>query len=122
MKPYRMLKPDFAAFQKLEAAGRLAIFTVRADERLVGYANYFISPTLRYGKNVLMAANDLWYLAPEYRRGTIAAQMLACAEDGLRKRGCLLVLHTDPLQRSIAPLFQRLGYTAIETIFEKVLK
>ena len=88
------LDPDFDRYQSIEEMGSLRIFTVRDDGKLIGYFISFIMPHIHY-RNTVYALNDILYLAPEYRGGTIGYRMFKLVMKDL-KDNCnvdILVIH-----------------------------
>lgn len=51
----------------------------RGSGILAGYAAYFLTPNLHY-RSRLVAEADVFYLAPEYRRGLAGLRLLQAAE------------------------------------------
>lgn len=114
------LAPDWPAYEALEAAGVLRIFTARDDGRLVGYFACFVRPHLHYCGH-LFAVNDVLFLAPEHRRGWAGARLIRFAERCLREDGVTVLAINTKRHRPFDVLLKRLGFGAAETVYQKVL-
>jgi hypothetical protein len=60
------LAPDFDRYQLLEDMGKLAIFTVRDTDLLIGYSIFFVDSHIHYNNDVF-ANNDIIFLHKDYR-------------------------------------------------------
>lgn len=115
------LDPNWEAFQHLEDNGMLISLAARTStDELAGYVVYVLSPMLHYRQR-RVAHEDAHYLLPVYRRGWTAVKMFRCAEECLRQAGVhVTIVHTKAgLDRG--PVFQRLGYEKLETLYIKRL-
>lgn len=110
-----------ALYAELDRAGRLDIVTARADGRLVGYFLTFLGKHPHY--DLFMGSMDVYYLEPEFRRGTAGLQLFRAMEHSLRRRGVRYVLATARLDRekNAAAVFERLGWHEARTVYEKRL-
>lgn len=115
------LDPDWDAYARIEAAGLMHITTARdADGRLVGYAAYFLMPNLHY-RSLHVAETDIFWLDPEHRKGTAGLRLIRAAEEQLKARGVNKIVSKVKLHFDTGPVFERLGYIAIERIYAKTL-
>lgn len=115
----RPLDPNFKGYKELEDLGLLRIYTARTD-KLEGYAIFFIHPSLHY-QTWIEAHNDIYYLRPEERKGTMALKFFKFCEAELIKLNVNAIYYPDKIRTTKDKLFQRLGYHAMETKYEKVL-
>lgn len=131
------LKPLVIAWERyyeLEMRQWLRIFTAREDDgkpqewergvvnpgKLVGYFVTFICPNLHYSQTRI-ALNDIFYVEPEYRKGTIGYRLMKEAAADLKNLNCdILTIHmkTDYPFRN---LLIRQGFRLTEENWEKVL-
>jgi hypothetical protein len=118
----RPMEIDHGRYSRISAAGMLKCFIMRSGHRLIGYASYLVMPTLHHGPDWIVALNDVTYITPEHRKGMCAVKFLKQIEARLKRDGASVIYHHDPHRRSVAALFERLGYTAVQTTYEKVLK
>ena len=133
-KSIKPLDPDLDRYQAMEEAGVLRIFTVRlaavdaeTDDtillgrgRLIGYFVSIIMKGLHYQQTPL-AINDIMYIDPAYRGGTVGYRMMKGAAADLKNLGAdILTIHmkTDYPFRS---LLEKLDYHLTEENWEKVL-
>lgn len=119
-KEVRTLNPDWDAYDTLEQANMLKVFTVRASNKIVGYYAAIISPSL-HSKGLLQAAADVVYLHPDHRKGLTGYKLFKFAERCLREDGIKVLHLTTTEANPIDAIMQKLGYNKIETKFEKVL-
>lgn len=115
------LDPDFDRYQILEDQEMLRIFTVRDEGKLVGYFISFIAPNLHY-KTTIYALNDVLYVDPDYRAGTVAYRMFNGAMKDL-KDNCnvdMLVIHMK-VKFEFRKLLKSLGFTRVEENWERLL-
>ncbi len=116
------LDPDWQAYDRVEAAGLLHITTARNDAGgLVGYAVYFVVPNLHY-RSLRVAETDIFWLVPEHRRGLAGLRLLRAAEAHLAALGVNKIVSKVKLHHDTGPLFERLGYTAIERVYAKMVR
>lgn len=112
--------PDWDLYEILEGSGALSIFTARDDGKLVGYFSVVKSPSL-HSKGKFIFCNDVIYLHKDYRKGFVGVRLFKFVEECLKSDGCtnLQVIFTE--QYDITSLLTRLGYSHIESKFEKKL-
>jgi GNAT superfamily N-acetyltransferase len=114
------LDPNWDMYFRAEDAGHVCAITARCDGELVGYVNYIIVPNLHY-RSLLVADGDIFWLAPEHRKGLIGMKMLRHAEVVLLRLGVNKIVNKVKLHFDIGVLFERMGYTPIERIYAKKL-
>lgn len=117
------LEPNVALYQAIEGAGNMLLLAARVDGVLVGYACYFIMPSLHHPLRV--AQSDVVYLLPEYRRGSAGLRLLRAVERALAARGVDVVstgvkaFFANAQGRGQDVLMRRLGYRHTENVFMK---
>jgi len=114
------LDPDWDAYKKLSDAGVLLIVTSRYNKQLVGYSVYLIGESLHY-KGLKIAESDIFWLDKEYRKGMTGIKMMKFAEKALKDVDVDRVMSKIKIHKDVSPVFERLGYTAIEKIYSKGL-
>jgi GNAT superfamily N-acetyltransferase len=114
------LDPDWGKYEEVNRQGKLHILTARDGTKLVGYHVAFIDPHHHY-KSTLFATTDIFYLAPEYRKGANGIKLFARLEEELRKIGVKKMVTITKLHSNVGPIFQRLGWTHVENTFTKWL-
>ena len=109
------LAPDWERYQLLDEGGVLHIITARVEGVLVGYCVDLLGTHLHY-KNNVFAINDIFFIDPEYRTGTLGVRMLKFAKKELKRQGVdTWMIHTKN-HMSSAALLHRLGF---ETVAEQ---
>lgn len=119
-KHTRVLDPDWEAYYKVESSDMLRIFTVRDDNLLVGYFVVLLIPSL-HNKGLVQGVVDIIYLDKEYRKGFTGYKLFKFSEKCLREDNIKVMHVTTTEINPIDPILDRLGYSKIETKFEKVL-
>jgi len=69
----------------------------------------------------LYADEIAWWVEPEARRGTVGARLLAEAEAWARARQLGLVKMAAPAGSHVGRFYERMGYQAVETAYQKTL-
>lgn len=114
-KQYK-LNPDYDVY--LQNSGRIRVILCKDDEAIIGYIVFFVAPHLHY-KDCLMAIEDIYYLKPEYRKGTVGIKMFKYAEKHLKSLGINLIKYSTKTHLDNTKLFEYLGCKFIEKVFIK---
>lgn len=113
------LDPDFPMYAKLDAMGKLLCLTARMDGRLVGYCVTFLTRSGHY-KSTLSGLNDVIYVDPDYRSGTLGLRLIREAETRMENLGVVKpIWHVKP-GTTMHSLMLRLGYVEDEIMMAKV--
>lgn len=113
-----ILDPNWPVYDFMDAHNALHITTARQQGVLVGYAVYLISSWLHY-KDRLLADGDIFWLAPEYRKGMTGVRLLKTAEKYLVARGVEYIVNKVKLHKDVGRVFEHLGYMPIERVYAK---
>lgn len=73
----------------------------------------------------LYAEELAWWVEPEHRKGRAGYKMLRRAEAWARHKGCFLVKMVAPILPTgadVGSFYKFMGYTAIETAYQKLLE
>ena len=111
---------DWDAYEKLEEAEMLKIFTARDGENLVGYLWVLLTPNL-HSKGSVLACDDGLFVAETHRGKAVAKELIRFTEDCLREDGLKVFHIVGTTEKPINSFMKRMGYTEIETKFQKVL-
>ena len=84
---------------------------------MVGYGAVFLAPSLQTQR--LVALEDIWYLAPEYRKGWTALKFFRFMEAECRKRGADDLTLTIPEGLGLDVLCERMGYAKVASHYNK---
>ena len=116
------LEPDWEAYDQVERAGRLKMFTVRVGGVLVGYAAYIINHNPHY-KSSLQAVQDVIFIAPAHRKARVGAHLILYADTYFRGQGVQAVYQHSKAKKELdmGPLLKRLGYELVDTLWAKRL-
>jgi GNAT superfamily N-acetyltransferase len=114
------LDPQWKEYALLEQLGRFLVFTAREDGDLCGYNAFFLTRHLHYA-GLTVAQNDVFFLAPDHRRGTTALRFLRYCEEQLRALGADKLVYHAKLSNNFAPILHRLGYADEEVMAGKLL-
>lgn len=112
---------DVERYANLDAMNMIHVTTVRDEGSIVGYVICFIIRHMHYAKAGEMALADMYWLKPEYRKGTTGARMFLAMEDSLRERGIIRAHMSCKIHQDHTKLFERLGWKLTDLTFGKVL-
>ena len=115
------LNPDWDAYQELEWAGILKIFTARDDGNLIGYFVVICKPHIHY-KDHVFALNDVIYVSPEQRKGQVGSNLIKFAEKYLKDDGVSVLIVNTKRHKPFDKLLQWLGFSHIENVYSKLLR
>ena len=114
------LDPLWEYFEDFEKTGRLFVFTLRENDKLIGYSVFWTGVHLHY-RSLNVATNDLLFVTKSKRHGRLGLQLIIECEKYLKTRGVnKLTWHMKP-HKSFAPLLERLGYKHEELIYGKLI-
>lgn len=116
------LSPDWPAYEKADATGFLRVYTARMVGVLIGYCVVFVRQGLHYTTST-EAAEDILFIAPQFRKGRIGIGLIKFTDDQLRAEGVQLIKRHVKLDPALnfGPLLERMGYEPIDQIFGKRL-
>jgi len=115
------LSIDEAKYELLDKTDMLLIVTARDEGRLVGYALWFIMPHPHYAQAGPMALTDMYYVLPEYRRGT-GLRLFAASEVEYTRRGCIKAITSCKAHQDHSKFLSAMGWTLSDLTFVKLLK
>lgn len=117
--PDIILNPDREAYARCEDAGMLRCFTARDDGRLVGYAVFFVRPSLHYADSI-QASQDVLYVDPA-SRGGLGFRFVRWCDEQLARTAVQAVYHHVKAAHNFGPLLERQGYELVDLIYAKRL-
>lgn len=112
--------PDFELYFNLERDGRIAVFTARRTDLILGFNSFFVSTTFAR-RSVVTAVADILFLRPAERGGSLALKLIKGAERGLAERNALFARYTPSSAANLGLLLQRAGYAKKGGDYEKVI-
>lgn len=113
------LKPNVEGYRELQGKGTLKILTVRVDKVLIGYFTFILGVHLH--SSLMCAFEDMYYLLPEERKGSVGLNLIRRAELAALDAGARTIYLTTSIRMNRSKIFNRLGYTQEEVCFCKEL-
>lgn len=120
------LDPRWDMYEVLEEKGNFLAVTARCDNKIIGYAAYFITLNFHY-KSLIVGESDIFYLAKPYRKGMTGVRLLQAAENELLSSGVNFIVNKTKIHfrnennADVGGLFTHLGYKHIENIYSKLV-
>lgn len=114
------LAPREELYRFLQDSGKLYVFTLRDDGKLIGYAVFVVDFDIHYA-NSLQAKQDVLFLLPGYRNAGNGAALIGFCDAELAKAGVQCVYHHVKHAHNFGPLLAAMRYKSIETIHVKRL-
>jgi hypothetical protein len=114
-------KCDEEKYAACNAIGMLHLVTARSEGRLVGYFVMLVNPNPHYLGAGLMAFTDMYFLLPEFRKGTTGVKLFSFMEESLREKGVVKAYTSHKLHRDRGTMLQMLGWTPTDMVYSKVL-
>ena len=123
------LNPNYEKYKALDSMGMVHVVTARvgvmghgssSKGELIGYYISFVMPHLHY-QDCIIAINDILFLKKEHRHSRAGYGLIRFAEQELKKIGVHRMIMHIKLDHDISPLLKRMGFTATEWNFEKLL-
>lgn len=111
-------KPDPMAYMRACLAGRCKAYTVRNEDKLLGYLVYSIEPMLNFGDK-LVAKQELLYIIPEKRKGMLGVKLIKFSEKMLKELGVNIIVQHTTVKNDVSSLFKRLGYKECDILLSK---
>jgi L-amino acid N-acyltransferase YncA len=111
---------DEELYVKLDELGILHVTTARADGKLAGYYAMCVRVHPHY-KQTLFAFLDSYFIVAEHRRGTVGLKLFLAMEVAMKALGVQRMIAGMKLHYDVGAVFERLGWTAIETTFTKYI-
>lgn len=115
-----VMNPDIENYRVLFSMGVYKIYSVRDNDKLVGYAGFFVSPSMQH-KDSIQAVQDLIYLNPELRGKGIGHGFIQWIDDQLKYEGVDIVYHHTKNGKSFGGLLESLNYKLIDYVYARRL-
>ncbi len=112
--------PDYEKYLILQDMGALHVVVVRDEGKIVGYFVSFIQPHIHYKDNIF-AINDILYVDPSYRGGTVAYRMFKYAKKELKKIGVSVLMVHMKTKYPFEKLCESLGMDKEEFVYSVYL-
>jgi len=119
-KDLKPLDPDYSKYEALEKLGMVRIMTVRFLGTLCGYFVSFLMPHMHYMKTYI-AMNDLLYVSPDHRGGTVAYRLIKKSITDLKElKVDILTIHMK-VDFPFRELLNKFGFCKTEENWDLVL-
>ena len=120
-KEVMVLKPDEAAYRRMEEAGSLLILAALKAGQIVGYSVNFIVRHPHYA-DLMVCQNDLLFIDQAHREGGAGIRLMKRTEQEGKKRGCRLMLWHAKEGTPLASMLPRMGYGVQDIVFSKQIE
>ena len=107
------LDPDWVLYENMDKAKLLFTYTVRVEQKLIGYYVAVVIRHLHY-KQTLVSDCDVFYLLPEYRKGLVGYKLISGAEKELEKMGVKIIILSAKFNKPLEALAKRLGHKPLD--------
>lgn len=115
------LSVDEVRYKELIALGVIRLWVCRnVFGEMCGYSAFVLQPNMHYQEHTF-AVNDVIFIAPKYRHGTLAYQLVDHCEDQLKKSGVSVVTYHMKVYAPFHSLMETTGYTHLENLYGKKL-
>lgn len=110
---------DTVRYHQCNSTGFYRLYTARSNGVLVGQAGMYVTPSMHTGK--MIANEDCWFLAPDYRKGRNAIRFHQFVEAEMRKLGVVEIMQTVKLVNGAGRILEYLGYQHVANQYSKHL-
>ncbi len=110
------LDPDYDEYLRRHEAGMCLIVTAREDGLLAGYSVNFIARGLHY-RTCLTLTTDIYWVRPDARGARMGLEMFGKVHELARAGGVQRIFAGVKEHFSAAWMFERLGYTKVESYY-----
>lgn len=112
------LKVNWENYLKLEQAGVLKTYGIRKDKKLIGYAIFFVSPSLEYSDSLQATMNNI-FIHPDHRGQGL--DFISFCDEQLKNIGVQVVYHHVKVKKDYGKMLERLGYEKMNIDYSKRL-
>ena len=118
-KDFMKLDPDWPRYHALEQSEKLIMFTIRDEDKLIGYSAFFIDQHLHY-KGSKIAINDVVFLHPDYRNISVGSALIKFCDEELSKMGETKITWHVKFSNDFRHILKALGYVDEEIVCGKI--
>jgi GNAT superfamily N-acetyltransferase len=115
------LNPQYDEYLRRDALGSVLCIAMRDAGELVGYFVGFVTPGLHYA-TCLTLQLDIFWLRPDHRGKGGGTILFKAVEAEAKRRGVQRMFVGSKCHLDASWLFERLGYTKVETHYSFMLK
>lgn len=114
------LSPDTIYYDQAQKIGILRVYTIREENKLVGYCVFSVGPNPHYSGSI-QAKQDILFLSPELRGGMNGFRFIKWCDDQLENEGVQVVYHHVKKSHNFGPVLERMGYELVDLIYGRRL-
>lgn len=114
------LDPQYDVYLARGKLGEVLFVAGRDAGELIAYFVGFVARGLHY-KTCLTLTMDIFWVRPEYRGRSAGIRLFKTVEAEAKRRGVERVFMGSKLHKDSGWLFERLGYSPVETYYSKWL-
>lgn len=111
---------DFEKFRHLESLELLHLVTARNEGKIVGYYLAIVMPHMHYKDAGKMAFTDMYFILPEFRKGSVGIKLFTEAERTLKERGVVKAYLSCKAHKDVSTIFETLGWRLSDISYTKV--
>ena len=112
------LDVSWKSYLQLEANDNLLLYTVRSDDKLIGYYIATIYNHIHY-KHMKTSQADAFYVLPEYRKGRVGLRLLLGAEQEAKNLQVKLILVSFRHGSRLISVMDRLKFKPLDVVYYK---
>lgn len=102
------LLPNWPLLFNLEESGHIKFFTIREDNKLIGYSLITLFNSLLY-RTSFQANYDSIFIHPDHR-GFVGLKFIKWCDEELKKLNVQVIFHHTKFKKDYGVLLKRLGY------------
>lgn len=114
------LNPRWDEYKRRIDLNQFAIFTIRAEGKLIGYSAFFIEPHIHYS-DFIVATNDVIFLKKNLRGVVDGVKLIKFSQERCKELGAMKITWHVKLIHDFRELLHRMGYEDDETLVSKLL-
>jgi hypothetical protein len=115
------LEPSLKHYDIAEKSGMLRVYTARQAGVLTAYSVFNVYDHPHYTGSI-QAHEELLYLDPTKRKGSLGDRFIKFCDDQLEQEGVQAIYHTVTVERDFSPLLVRRGYTLCDKVYARRIK
>ena len=116
--PDKDLEPNYAWYIETSAKGGYCMMIARLEDEVVGYMGYLVGAHTHH-ENFVVASQDMFYVDPLRRKGTLGLQLIRASERYLKKLGVNVILQGVTPRCDYSALLRRAGYVDASRMMQK---
>lgn len=115
-----VLDPDWRGYYELEERGRTFVLVAELDGETIGYSLNLFGPHLHY-RHLIVAQNDVLFMAPKHRGGTLGVRLIYQTEAVAKQRGAHVMSWHAKRDTALEHVLPKLGYGVQDIYFTRRL-